>query len=99
MIARNDKSPGNDDGITVEFYKTFWSQLRPPLLESFNYSYKANLLPLSQRQSVITIIEKKDSDSLLNVDYKTLSKVLASRIKKTLPTLIHDSQTGYVENR
>ena len=104
----NNKSPGND-GITIELYKKFWSSLKPLLIESYNFSFGTSLLPISQRQSIITLIEKKDSDkmllknwrpvSLLNVDYKILSKVLAYRLKRTLPMLIHHCQTGYVKNR
>ena len=37
--------------------------------------------------------------SLLNVDYKIISKALASRVKKVLPNLISPQQTAYVENR
>ena len=34
--------------------------------------------------------------SLLNVDYKTISKVFASTLKKVLPNLISSQQTAYV---
>ena len=105
---QNGKTPGND-GIPAEFYKTFWSVLSPLLIECFNYSYGINQLPLTQTQAVITLIEKKDTDrtlltnwrpiSLLNVDRKILSKVIAFRIKKVLPELIHCNQTGYVQGR
>ena len=37
--------------------------------------------------------------SLLNVDYKIISKVIANRIKKVLPTIINDSQTGFIKGR
>ena len=66
-------------------------------------------LSTSQRQAVKELIEKKDKDkrfikkwrpiSLLNVDYKIISKALAARLKKVLPNLISPQQTAYFENR
>ena len=37
--------------------------------------------------------------SLVNVDMKIMSKVIAARIKKVLPSIIHYNQTGYVKDR
>ena len=37
--------------------------------------------------------------SLLNIDYKIVSKALAARLKKVLPSSITHQQTAYVENR
>ena len=37
--------------------------------------------------------------SLINVDTKIMSKVIAARIKKVLPSIIHYNQTGYVKDR
>ena len=34
--------------------------------------------------------------SLLNVDYKIISKMFASRLKKVIPNLISSQQTAYV---
>ena len=56
-----------------------------------------------------TLLEKQGRDrsylvnwrpiSLLNLDYKILTKVLANRVKKVLPSIISNCQTGYVINR
>ena len=37
--------------------------------------------------------------SLLNIDYKIVTKTIAGRISKLLPKLIHEDQTGYVKDR
>ena len=74
-----------------------------------NAAFDSGRLSISQRQAIITLIDKKDKDrsllgnwrpiSLLNMDVKLLSKALAYRIKKILPKLIHSNQSGYVEGR
>jgi len=103
-----NKSPGND-GLTIEFYIKFWEYIGQCLIESFNYSYAHGELSTSQKQAVITLLDKKGKDrlylknwrpiSLLNVDYKIVSKVLTLRLKPLLPHIIHYNQTGYVEGR
>ena len=62
----------------------------------------------SQKQAVITLLEKSGKDrallenwrpmSLVNVDTKITSKVIAERVKKVLPSIIHYNQTGYVKD-
>ena len=90
----NNKSPGND-GLTKEFYETFWQEIIS-LCNSITKSYQNGELSTSQRQAVIKLIEKKDKGKklnknwkpiyLLNVDTKLISKVLAERRKKVLPS-------------
>ena len=79
------------------------------MIDSFNEAFKKKETSPSQRQAVITLIEKQDKDrtilenwrpiSLTNVDAKIASKVIATRIVKVLPEIIHSSQTGYVSDR
>lgn len=103
-----NKVPGND-GLPIEFYNTFWASVGKILLECFNAAFEKGEMSSSQRQAVITLIEKKDQDrcdlknwrpiSLLNVDAKIASKVIAERMKRLLPGLIHHNQSGYISGR
>ena len=55
------KTPGND-GIPIEFYKTFWPVIGKLLVESFNEAFNKKEMSASQRKVIITLIEKKYKD-------------------------------------
>ena len=105
---KNQKSPGSD-GITTEFYKIFWNDIKEYYIKSINFSFQNGELTELQKQSIITLLPKNGKDnlllenwrpiSLLNVDYKITAKAIANRIKKVLPTLIHETQTGFMKGR
>jgi hypothetical protein len=66
-------------------------------------------MSIDQRRGVINLIPKKDKDvrylknwrpiSLLNTDYKILTKTLAVRLKMVLPSVIHPDQVAYLKGR
>ena len=103
----NNKSHGND-GFTEEFHVSFFNELHKYLIESLNSSFNSGKLSNSQRQAVITLIEKKGKDkrhlknwrhiSFMNVDAKLASKSLALRVRKVLTSLIKADQTAYVKD-
>ena len=105
---KNGKSPGTD-GLNIEFYKFFWVDLKLILLNSLNYGLRTGQLTIEQRRGILTLIPKKDKNrmflknwrplTLLNVDYKILAKSLANRLTKSLPFLIDEDQTGYIQGR
>ena len=107
-LSPTGKTPGSD-GLPNEFYQTFWEDLKPYLIGSMQYSLNEGRLSITQRQGIICLIPKKDKDpkilknwrplSLLNTDYKLISKVLSMRIKKVLQDLISTDQTGAVPGR
>ena len=104
----NNKTPGSD-GFTIEFYRFFWNAIGPIMVDSFNYAFENGEMSISQKRGIISLIPKKDKDktylkkwrpiSLLNNDYKIVTKALVLRLEKVLPTIISPNQTGYVKGR
>ena len=104
----NNKTPGTD-GLTVEFYKAFWDILKKPLCKCVKAIYDKGELSEDQKRGVINLLPKPDKDiraiknwrpiSILNVDYKLITKTLADRLKLVLPDIIHPDQCGYVRDR
>ena len=102
-----NKSPGSD-GISVEFYHTFWEDIKYALINSLNEAYQAGELSPTQRRWILSLIYKKNDKtsltnwrpiSLLNTDYKILAHVLANRLKKVINKLINTDQAGYIKGR
>lgn len=79
----------------LNFYKTFWSSLDDYLADVFNSSFEYEETSNSQKQAIITLLDKKGRDrtylenwrpiSLINVDAKIAAKAIANRMKKVLP--------------
>ena len=101
---QNGKSPGTD-GLPVEFYKIFWKNIKKLVMNSFSYSYENENMSISQKQSIITLLPQKNNDvrflknwrpiSLLNTDYKIMTKCIATRLKNNLIKIINKSQSGF----
>ena len=105
---QNGKSPGTD-GLPVEFYKIFWKNIKKLVMNSFSYSYENENMSISQKQSIITLLPQKNNDvrflknwrpiSLLNTDYKIMTKCIATRLKNNLIKIINKSQSGFIKGR
>ena len=54
----SNKSPGND-GLSKEFYVCFFDEIITYLLDALNLAFDQGQLSNSQRQAMITLIEKK----------------------------------------
>jgi hypothetical protein len=82
------------DGITAEFYIVFLGQIKDKLIQVYKDSFIIGTLPECMRTGVVTLLEKKGKDrldisnwrpiTLLNTDYKLLTKTLGQRLKTVL---------------
>ncbi|KAM9312112.1 complement C3-like [Gastrophryne carolinensis] len=107
----NGRSPG-PDGLTIAYYKKFESILNKHFLQAFNATAgddEPGLLPTEALEAHVTVIHKAGKDplscksyrpiSLLNVDLKLFTKILANRLAIYLPNLIDGDQCGFIPGR
>lgn len=105
---KNSKLPGMD-GFAGEYYKTFADDLSPILCKLYNSVLESGNPPESWSKAVITVLHKDGKDplqcssyrpiSLLCVDYKILTSILATRVQKYIKKLIKPDQTGFISGR
>uniref|UniRef100_A0AAY3ZW41 Reverse transcriptase domain-containing protein n=1 Tax=Denticeps clupeoides TaxID=299321 RepID=A0AAY3ZW41_9TELE len=82
----SSKSPGLD-GYPLEFYRTFWPSISPMFMPVLNDVFSGQL-PDTWKPI-----------SLLNVDYKIITKILSRGLENLLPKIINPDQTSFVKNR
>ena len=99
-MARH-KTPGLD-GLPMEFYLKFWPVLGPDLVSVLKSYFEAGVLSLSQCRGVISLSFKKGDRldpknwhpiSLLKVDYKLASCVIAGLLLKVIHLVVEKDQT------
>ena len=101
------KAPGLD-GLPMEFYVKFWNVLGADLVSVLNSCCHSGCLSLSQRRGVISLSFKKGDRldprnwhpiTLLNVDYKLASRVIAGCLLKVIHLVVDKDQTCGVPGR
>ncbi|GFS13207.1 reverse transcriptase [Elysia marginata] len=108
-LIKNKSSPGID-GIPTEFYKFFWTKLKPYLLDSYSHSLQSGQLSYSQRRGMIALLHKSKGlsrddlgnwrpISLTNTEYKILAKALAVCLGKVISNIVNNDQSGFLKGR
>ena len=107
-LLSNNKTPGCN-GLPTEFYKFFWGILKFFVFDSLKLSTENKTLSIDQNRGVTTLVPKKGKDvhhlinwrsiSVLNTDYKILTKLYAMRLQVILGNIINPEQVGYLKGR
>ena len=101
------KSPGLD-GLSYELYKTTFHLIGPSLLKALNHMLAEGSLGTSLKQGVVRLLPKVGGVptaaqlrpiTLLNTDYKLLTKMLVNRVLPLLPSLLTATQLCSVQGR
>ena len=106
LSMAHNKVPGSD-GLTLEFYLTFWNEIKDLLWAMYQEVLENKKLGFSARRGIISLLPKKNKDpryvqnlrplTLLNLDYKLLAKTLALRMKGVMNDIIGPQQRGFME--
>ena len=102
------KAPGMD-GLPIEFYSTFWSNINPLFMDVINSAQTKHTLPQTMYLATISVLPKPGREcvsppdfrpiSLINCDKKIITKVMNNRLAQILPSIIHYNQTGFIQSR
>jgi hypothetical protein len=101
------KAPG-PDGFIALFYKKYWHLIKKEVLVCVDKFFSNHCLLREHNKSFIALIPKASGShtahqfrpiSLCNIVYKIISKILANRLKTTLPKIISPLQSAFVPKR
>jgi len=103
----SSKCPG-PDGYNFSFVKNNWDIVGEDIVGAIMSFQSTGFIPTGCNASFITLVPKKDIPSNLNEFrpislvgsvYKIISKILANRIKKVLPSVIDLNQAAFLGGR
>ena len=104
---KNNKSPG-PDGLPKEYYSVMFDEIKYDLLSFIQGMDLHDTLPKSITTGTIKLLHKKGDKrllknwrpiSLLNVDLKIVTSLIATRLSKIMHKLINPNQTCAIKGR
>jgi len=96
------------DGVNFGFIKDFWEELQTDVIWFVSDFYRNGKLTIGINTTFIALIPKVEIPqklngfrpiSLVGCLYKILSKVLASRLRMVMSSVISETQTAFVKDR
>jgi hypothetical protein len=105
--SEGSKAPG-PDGFNFNFYKKFWELMQHDLFTMVLEFFRRGYLPKGINTSYIALIPKVTGSSsfndykpisLLNGLYKIIAKILATRLKAVMQSVVSPSQSAFIAGR
>eukprot|EP00253_Pinus_taeda_P026540 PITA_26540 len=102
-----DKAP-RPDGFPISFYREYWQMIKKDLLKMIRWVLRKGKLGGFTNSTYLALFPKENRPSsfsrfrpisLCNSAYKIITKILSSRLKPHLPSLISENQGGFLPNR
>lgn len=102
-----NKAPG-PDGLSSGFYKAAWDIIGSEVLGAIGQFFISSFLPSSTNAIILALVPKMPGASMIshyrlvsccNTLYKVISRILVSKLKHILPSLILPNQTAFVNDR
>ena len=102
-----NKAPG-PDGFNAFFFRRTWHILGEDLTRAIQSFFYSGHMLRELNHASISLVPKVPNPSSLNdyrpiscckTIYKCLSKILANRLKRVLPSLIDDAQSAFIQGR
>lgn len=102
-----NKAPG-PDGFNGFFFQQTWHIVGPDVVQAVQEFFSSSVLLKASNATILALIPKipnaahwKDFRpiSCCNTVYKCITKLLAARLKKTLPSLINVAQAAFIPGR
>lgn len=103
----DDKAPG-PDGFTAKFFKTCWNIIRSDFIAAIRFFFNTLCLPRSVNSTIIALVPKVENPesmsdfrpiSCCNITYKCIAKIIVSRIKPALASVIGKEQSTFIPGR
>jgi len=106
-MLQPDKAPG-PDGFPICFNITYWGIIKKDLVKMIKWAQRNSKIKGFTNATHLSLLPKENQPShfsrfrpisLCNSSYKILTKILASRLKPLLPSLISENEGSFLANR